>query len=74
MQDSNPISRALMRSMVEVDARIKVSVVAATHTGLVYKGKTFDFESCEDTGEALAGEVRCKGEGGGGGGGGGLRM
>ena len=58
-----------MRSMVEVDARIKVSVVTATHTGLVCIGRTLDFESCEDTGGALRIKVRCKGEGGGGGGG-----
>jgi hypothetical protein len=49
--------------MVEVDARIKAYVFAATSTGLVYDDRTFDFESCVDTGSHLEDQVRCKGEG-----------
>ena len=44
-----------------MSSRIKV-----TPEGIVYKGKTLDFETCEDTGEDLQGKVRCKGEGEGG--------
>ena len=49
--------------MVEADARIVAPFVAATERGIVYDGKTFDFETCEDTGYGLQFKVRCKGIG-----------
>ena len=49
--------------MVEADARIVAPVVAATERGIVYDGKTFDFETCEDTEGDLHYLVRCKGIG-----------
>ena len=64
LQGGNDISRGLLRSMVEADARIAAPVVAATRSGIVCNGKTLDFETCEDTGEDLMNNVRCKGEGG----------
>ena len=35
------------------------SRITVTDEGIVYKGKTFDFETCADTGGALSQEVRC---------------
>ena len=49
--------------MVEADARIVAPVVTATERGIVYNGKTFDFETCEYTGDGLESKVRCKGIG-----------
>jgi len=49
--------------MVEADARIVAPVVAATESGIVCDGETFDFETCEDARYGLRGEVRCKGRG-----------
>ena len=63
LQGGNDISRALLRSMVEADARIVAPVVAATERGIVFDGKTFDFETCEDAGDGLCFMVRCKGIG-----------
>ena len=63
LQTGNRISRGLLRSMVEADARIVAPVVAATERGLVCNGRTFDFETCEDTGDDLQSKVRCKGRG-----------
>ncbi len=57
----NFISRAFMRSLVEFDARIDASVVAATRNGIIYEGKHYSFETCEDTGSDLLGNVRCNG-------------
>ena len=41
-----------------VSTRIKV-----TQQGIVCNGKTFDFETCEGTGDGLESQVRCKGIG-----------
>ena len=60
LQGRNRISRGLLRSMVEADARIVAPVVAATERGIVFNGRTFDFETCEDTEYGLADQVRCK--------------
>jgi len=49
--------------MVEADARIAAPVVTATQSGIVYNGKTLDFETCEDAGDGLCFKVRCKGIG-----------
>ena len=49
--------------MVEADARIVAPVVAATERGLVCNGRTFDFETCEDTEDGLQDQVCCKGIG-----------
>ena len=63
LQRGNSISRGLLRSMVEADARIVAPVVAATERGIVCDGKTFDFETCEDAGYGFQSKVRCKGIG-----------
>ena len=63
LQGRNRISRGLLRSMVEADARIVAPVVAATERGIVFNGRTFDFETFEDTKYGLEHQVRCKGIG-----------
>ncbi len=35
------------------------SRITVTDKGIVFEGRTFDFETCEDTGEALRTQVRC---------------
>ena len=35
------------------------SKITVTDNGIVFKGQTFDFESCEDTGGAFRSEVSC---------------
>ena len=49
--------------MVEADARIVAPVVTATGRGIVFNGRTFDFETCEDTEDGLQDQVCCKGIG-----------
>ena len=35
------------------------SKITVTDKGIVFKGHTFDFETCEDTGDKLYSEVSC---------------
>ncbi len=47
-------------------SRIMSSSISLARNGIVINGKTLDFDSCENTGEALCAKVRCAGGEGGG--------